>query len=483
MNTRKINFKSIITIIMFLVIILFSLKSCGGSAIDELNRMIKIALRDDNTIDETEWNEFIEYEIDSEKLTSLISSIAKKRRGKEEPKIFSPVIEKEAVTAKIKVFIENSGSMDGYVNGITEFEAALSNLLVDLQYKYSKENLDINFINTKIYPSQVEELKEFAGTLEPSKKPYKVGNRSSSKLNEILEMILDSTDQNSISILTSDCIYSLEKGKDTEGALEFEKSLTKGAFLQKSREFNFSTIVLKMNSKFDGTYYDKNNKKTQLSNIERPYYFWIIGQDEILEKFQKNINMKELKGFKNSYFLSNSQENKQPYFTLLTKTNNKGTFKKTDKSSKVIRSINSIKYNIDGVFQFAIAIDLSHVPVDKSYLINPKNYSADGFIVESIKTVDISAISDKDFHTIENTTATHIITISTSKDITSRDLNLELSNKIPFWVEDSHSNDDSDIKNQLNKTFGLLYLVIGVSEAYKRIDADNESYININVKI
>ena len=93
--------------------------------------------------------------------------------------------------------------MDGYVRGTTEFEAALSDLLVQIQYKYDTENLNINFINTKIYPSKVDEVNNFVETLEPSKKPYKVGNRSVSKLNEILEIILDSTNQSNISILIS----------------------------------------------------------------------------------------------------------------------------------------------------------------------------------------------------------------------------------------------------------------------------------------
>ena len=77
----------------------------------------------------------------------------------------------------------------------------------------------------------MDEVHNFVEALEPEKAPYKVGDRRMSKLNEILKMILDSTNQSNISILVSDCIYSLDKKNDTEGALEFEKSLTKGAFL------------------------------------------------------------------------------------------------------------------------------------------------------------------------------------------------------------------------------------------------------------
>ena len=267
---------------MFLFGILLLLNSCATEPIDELSKKINIALRNDNIIDESEWNSFTEFTtqnkqdfanligenntINSEELNNIILSIANKRRDKQKPVIFNPTkgTNTELEKAEIKVFIENSGSMDGYVRNTTEFEAALSDLLVQIQYKYDKENLNVNFINTKIYPSEIDEVNKFVEKLEPSKAPYKVGNRSVSKLNEILEIILDSTNQENISILISDCIYSLDKGKDTEGALEFQKSLTKGAFLEKSKEFDFSTIVLKMNSKFNGNYYDKNNKNTYL---------------------------------------------------------------------------------------------------------------------------------------------------------------------------------------------------------------------------
>jgi hypothetical protein len=492
--------------LLFLFGSLVLLSSCASEPIDELHKKINIALRSGNEITENERNEFIEYvkensldlpeiigsndEINQKELTNLILSIANKRRNSTEPKIFSPNnnSENEDINTIINVFIENSGSMDGYVEGTTEFEAALSDLLVQLQYKYNKEkkdnqNLNINFINTKIYPSKVDEVNNFVETLEPSKAPYKVGNGSVSKLNEILEIILDSTKQNEISILTSDCIYSLDKGKDTEGALEFQKSLTKGAFLEKSKEFNFSTIVLKMNSKFDGYYYDKDNSKTRLSKKERPYYFWIIGKHNLIKTFQEEINLKQLKGFENSYYLSNSQENHHPFFTVLKETNKIGNYKPTDRKAKDLKSINEIEYE-NGNLQFSIAIDLNNIPVDKTYLTNSESYTVpDGFIIKSIEEVDRNKIDRRDFLTIEKTTATHIITVATSNKFTLQDLKLELSNKIPSWVEKSNSIDDRDVENELDKTFGLLYLVQGVSEAYTTQNPNNKSYFNINIEI
>ena len=366
--------------------------------------------------------------------------------------------------------------MDGYVRNTTEFKVALTELLVRIQHKYGEENLNMNFINTKIHPSQVNNVGNFVKKLKPSKPPYNTGGeRSVSKLNEILGIMIDSTAQDNISILISDCIYSLDSGE----ALELQKSLTKNVFLQKSKEFDFSTIVLKMSSKFNGYYYDKNNGKTYLNNKSRPYYIWIIGKGNLISLFSKNIEPSSLIGFKSKYFLSNSTKNNQPFYTVLKRTNKIGGFKL--KNNKII----DIKYDGgNGRLQFSIAIDLNNILVDQAYLTNAENYNlTSGFSIESIEKVDKSKCHLSDWLTIKNITANYIITVLTTSKYPIQDLQLELSNKIPSWVSESNSIDDIDITNQLDKTFGLLYLIQGVSEAYTFKKPNNKSYFKINIPI
>lgn len=497
---NRLPYLNCINLIRYSIILLFisSLNSCAPDPSEVLNKKIKKALRNDNVIDKSEWNSFVSY-IDNNKkefdhletnnvvmeLKKLISNIADKRRNQPSPDIYTPNKIKDTITDNtvIKVFIENSGSMDGYVRNTTEFEGALSDLLVQMQYKYSKENLNINFINTKIHPSEVDEVNTFVEKLDPNKAPYKVGQRATSKFNEILETILDSTTQQNISILISDCIYSLDKGKDTSGALELQKSLTKSAFLEKSKVFDFSTLILKMNSKFNGNYYDKNDKITVLNGEYRPYYIWIIGRDKRITSFLKKINLNTLKGFKNSYYLSNTSKKDTPYYSILKETNRIGRFKQTDRKTRIINSINNIEYK-DGKFQFSLAIDLSNIPVDQNYLMDDKNYNLPtGFTINAIEKIDQDKIHHRDFVTLEKTSATHFITVSTTSKYTLRDLKLELSNTIPSWVKNSNSLDDTTIKNQLDKTFGLLYLIQGVSEAYEIQNTDSKSHFSINITI
>jgi hypothetical protein len=482
--------------------IVFLASSCK-KPMTKLHEKINIAIRSGNNIEENEWNELTKYIIENkesfpnfledEKVNTnklidhiLNYSLQNPRRGQTEPEIFNPIsVGVNFVKPQVKFFIENSGSMDGYIRNTTEFEAALSDLLVQLQYRYDNKNLKISFINTKIYPSELKEIQNFVEDLEPEKEPFKVGDKTVSKLNEILKLILNNTSQNDISILVSDCIYSLDSKNDTEGALEFQKSLTKGTFLEKFKVFDFATIIVKMKSKFTGNYWNKDNNSTFLNRVSRPYYIWIIGTNENINDFSKKINIKSLKGFQYNYFLSNVTEEKQPYYTVLKETNKIGTFKQMNRArgEKVVKSISDIEYDGD-TFQFSIAIDLSKIPVDSSYLLTTKNYVVpNGFKIKSVEKIDRNKISERDFKTVEETTATHVITVSTTNKFTIQDLKLELSNKVPSWVEKSNSTNDTDVKSQLDKTFGLSYLVQGVSEAYATQNPDQTSYFKITVTL
>ncbi|WP_430412741.1 hypothetical protein [Kordia sp.] len=487
---------------LLLLLTVFSLfNSCGTDPEDELERKIKVDLRSNNDVDEEELKNIISYinedkdkfpalineqnEINTNELRHLIFNIANKRRGKENPTVFNPkkIAVEPLEKPHIQVFIENSASMDGYVKNATEFEAALSDLLVQIQYHYDNESFDVNFINTKVYPSKVKEVNQFMEALEPSKAPYKVGNRSVSKLNEVFQMILDSTSRKNISILVSDCIYSLSGGKDTQGALEFQKSLTKGVFLEKSKEFDLSTLILKMNSKFDGTYYDKDNKPVILLKETRPYYIWVFGSNEQIKFFLKTIQLKTLKGYDNSYLLSNVAQKKEPFFTVLKETNKIGDFTQIDRKSKTINAINEIEFE-DGILQFSIAVDLQNLSVDEKYILQPENYQlTTGYNIKFIEEIHKNNIVKRDFLTIGKTTATHLLTIQTSNNYPIQNLTLQLSNDIPEWVKASNSSNDLDIKSQLDKTFGLNYLIKGVAEAYQTQNPKNTSHLEIKITI
>src|SRR5690606_26518809 len=99
----------------------------------------------------------------------------------------------------VNIFLENSGSMDGYVRGITDYEAALADLVVEIQHHYGEDNLSIYFVNTDVYPVKMDSnISDFFSSLEPKKGPYVIGDQSVSELNEIFRMIVGRTGKNDI---------------------------------------------------------------------------------------------------------------------------------------------------------------------------------------------------------------------------------------------------------------------------------------------
>ena len=94
---------------------------------------------------------------------------------------------------KINVYLENSGSMNGFINQNSEFQDAFQRLTALLKHHYEESNLSMNYINTKIHPRPKPtnvDLLDFAEQLVKPQQFRSVGNVGSTDLNNIIDMIL-----------------------------------------------------------------------------------------------------------------------------------------------------------------------------------------------------------------------------------------------------------------------------------------------------
>ena len=428
--------------------------------------------------------------------SSCETSSRKERDTRPDTVVSFGIKEKEVVRNTIvNFYIENSGSMDGYVRGVKDFKTVVANLLVkskDFSRNDRDQRFNIHLINNQIFPlPQIDDLTSFAQSLDPTPgSTFKqTGNTSVSEINRMIDLVLSQTSKDTLSVFISDCIYSIDAKKNTQGSLAFQQAGTLDAFLKKlrnSKENNFTTAVYKFMSGFEGSYYSYDNSSTYI-NSQRPYYIWLLGERGIIESFLEVVKVENQVGFQNSYFLSDFEQ-EQPYFTVLQETNKIGKFRKTDKKSKVIKSIKLDGLD-NGVLQFAIAVDLKNIEefVDESYLTNPNNYSVpDGFKVQSIDQVNINKMHKNDFKRVtppETETATHFVTVSYDPKYALQDLKLELTNKLPAWIQETNTMDDRDITLHLNKTFGFEYLIKGVADAYQTQKSNQKSYFTIKVEI
>jgi hypothetical protein len=400
----------------------------------------------------------------------------------------------EPVKPTVNVYIENSGSMDGYVRGITEFKGAIRDLLVLLKYHYDEDKIKLFFINMQINPESntMIDIASFASNIEMR---WRYGqDRSlwqSTNLNQIFKMILGETDNKTISILFSDCIYSIHGSSDATGLLQDEKSLTKDAFLSKWKKDSvpLATTIVKMKSRFDGKYYPfTGDDNFYYIRGDRPYYICVIANQEVLGEFNKNIEFKadKIEGFENKYTLF-SERSKDLYFSVLQSTLNKGRFKPDRKKTKptYIHGIKNVKI-VQGTdkIQFAVAVDYSNVRAENDYLTNPANYTitTNNFTVKEILPIDSVRVSANDRNRITSSKPTHVVVLEARTRLVS-DVSFVLNKQMPQWIAESSTEDDTSQDRTANKTFGLNYWVTGIAEAYQTIYPDNKYFFECTISI
>lgn len=406
----------------------------------------------------------------------------------------------DTIPVNVNIYIENSASMDGYVNGETEFKNAIGQLLVDLKFHYEEEHIKLYYISEDVYPVDIE-LSLFVEQLSPQ--TLKTGRKGgSTNLNNIFGQILEKTDNNTVSVLISDCIYSI-KGTNATELLSREKNTVKDVFMSKSKTsgFNLAINILQFHSKFRGTYYTAQNHKVQLNNRTRPYYICMTGNAGLLPDFNSKIRYAELRGFQNNVFLDAEDYSSAINYTVLKATGRQGKF--TPVKSKDMKYYTGMKdteakgRNFE--FGFALALNLKPLPVSGSLLDDTATYmvTEGNFSIENIYSEIKLEAADKIDPVIKNAIKemSHIIVFKATKRAFS---NLSFAMKkavsLPRWVEEANTEDDSDIKDNadeetLGKTFGIKYMIEGIAEAYQEIFRKNypgkalDKYFEIEIPI
>lgn len=422
-----------------------------------------------------------------------------RERGKVETKETSELVTKTDVenpvfkpTLKVKpvvnIYIENSGSMNGFINELSEYQDAIQNMLAWLEYYYDTENIKLHYINERIIFKENTTnatLLNFAQKMLSPAEFKSNGNGASTNLNSIIRMILDATDEKTISILLSDNIYSIS-GTQTAPVLLAEcKNKTLQAFLGKSKELSkqhqqsLSTTIIQLHSQFNGNYWDYKHptgRASQKLNCKRPYYMCVISADELISSFNENFDIQKMNGYQNIYTLTDVGE-LNPKCSILVNTYKAGRYRKTNDTT--IREVTPDKRN--NKLAFALAIDLNDIPLSDDEKCDLSLYeTTEDYVVDEIIKIEDATIAPIDVPSAQN--CSHIIKISTS-NLNPSSFTLRMKRELPEWIKVSSSIDDTNIDSDIEeqkKTFGLEYFVTGIKDAY---DKGVENYFEINITI
>lgn len=347
---------------------------------------------------------------------------------------------------ELKVYVENSGSMDAYMCSGSNLKDAVFDYISDLN-KYSTAD-SLFYINSKRIPYKNGTLEAYIKDLTPQSFAKAGGDRSNTDLRKIFSMIMGAHESKTVSVLISDCILDIpQSATDYFGLCQvhiknvFNNALSKNPYL--------GVEIIQLESKFEGSWFCGKNSK-QLSGIKRPYYIWLIGDQRILAKLNKSVNVDNIiGGIKNYSAYASSQP--IPF-----------TFEKS-----------TFKVNHTKKIKVELVTDLSASLQNGLVIKNIGNYKASN-------PAQITIVSVQDIN-VANSQYSHVIEFEISNPETLREETISFS--YPYlapWVEAANDSTGTDIDNNIDKTTGILSLVKGVAEAYK--DQTNYGTVTFSLK-
>ncbi len=379
----------------------------------------------------------------------------------QEKKIVTPVIPIKA-KPKINVYIENSASMDGFVNKGNDFTTFVSNFLNDTYIKYT-EDINLYYINSRIIPLG-NDLNEFATRLNPSDFKKMGGNRGATKIYELLDTILKATNNNTISFFITDGIFSPGKGKDSQKYINDQYNGIKRIFSNFFKTNpNAAVVVYQFLSPFNGIFYNRHDKPIYKVEEVLPYYIWIIGNIENVKDLMENVPIERIAS-KGSYKIFTAEGRKKVNYAIKINT---GKFD-LDKSNPKNTIINLRKDGRNNKVTFAVDVDFSSYVLNNEYLLDKNNYSLNNNNYDfSIKKATKNPYG-----------YTHTLVFSADK-VYKGILTIKLNKtNLPSWIFED--NDDEGLMAIRGKTYGIKYQIQGVHEAFS---ANDESYTEITINI
>lgn len=377
----------------------------------------------------------------------------------------TPVTSVEIIKPTINVYVENSGSMDGYVRGVTDFKHATYSCLSDIKISNVTREINLFYINSDVIPYG-NDISDFIEKLDPNSFRIRGGNRGTSDISNVLKTILSETGQDTISMLISDCIFSPGKSKDADQYLINQQIGIKTNFAEYlENNPNSAICIYQLSSQFDGYYYNREDTRV-IINKRRPFYIWIIGDKKHVTELLTKIHPSKIKGsgIENTFTIMRGN---QAIDYAIRPGTGKFSLDKKEPRQKIAKA----KKDHSGKLSFAINANFSQFLLDDTYLRNANNY----------------ILNDKDYQlAISNSPQgsggyTHSLNLSSDK-VKPSYLSIKLKTHVPEWVERINDDIGLDINTNgaMNKTYGIKYLIQGVYEAFTQ---QNDFYTEIKISV
>ena len=418
----------------------------------------------------------------------LILSITILSCGRDRPpkKIVSTNIlttEQPIEISKINFYFENSLSMNGYLDG-EKFRQAMGKII----HKVEKDSFDSYFVNSTVYPT-----KDILNKIR--KKQISTTGIGSSDHEFIFTNAIKNSNDNNLSIVVTDGIYSVSDGNIADVEVDIED-----AFIDALKINEIETVVVKMSSNFKGRYYSESCPKKGGTKIdqERRYYILLFGNKDVINKaLDEIVVIDDLEGFQEQARFFITKNLKVDYSVLTQGEEKKGKFKSINHSSIVRKIKDAEKFSQKGILlkdrflQFGIAVDYSSLSIPDSYFLDTTNYSVEdntGYKIIEIKEVEKLSKKSKSYEWIEKLNKkekynySHLLVVKAKTKLYG-DFKIDLGINFPAWIAETGTANDCNIINSDNTTFAFDRLMNGISKAYESVNTNKDFFkLEINIK-
>lgn len=355
-----------------------------------------------------------------------------------------PVPKETKDSIKLKVYVENSGSMDAYMCAGSNLKDAVYDYVSDL--KMLTTSCSLYYINSKVIPFNGN-LNSYIKNLTPQSFAKYGGNMTNTDLRRIFEMILKANGKHTVSVFISDCILDIsQNATDYLGNCQVSIKNTFNEALAINPQLGVE--IIKLESKFKGYWYCGKNKEL-LQGVKRPYYIWVIGDQKYLAKFNQKVPVENIIGGIKEY---SAYANSQPIPFDMNKT--------------------TYVTNHSGKINLELLVNLRGSLQSNNLCKNVGQYKSDNpSQVRVLSVEEISAMSSPYSHVVN-------LEISNPETLNSETIYFSYP-YLATWVPNSNDSTGLNVKKNIDKTTGLLALIKGVAEAYK----NSTTYGSISFKI
>lgn len=409
------------------------------------------------------------------------------------------IVERKFPLENINIFLQTSHGMAGYLNHLSDFNEIVNDLIGQIAVLYGTTIINSYGIDSDLV--KYESVEDFTSDLNH----YKVAIGTSSPLDEILDTIIQKTNENSVSIFLSNGIMS-GTNEQIQSNEEFNRSNRRPLSLKVLESFNIakdsnficdlymftSTFVAKSNT----PYFNYRNNRIIGNFDRRPFYLFIIGNKRQINKL--NI------------FSELPETNKITFLNKESFGRSEGSFERfkpwvynnflpiNERNCTVISDyILDINDGANNVFKFLISLNNEALP---SYA-NNKEYLENNLIVSNndydftptiLSKREIETLINqsnmppvrisKEISELRSNSSELFALISINERVYDDSLKISLLNNKPIWYLDYteggySTDDDSNILENDTVTFLLEDLIWGIENAYN----SNNSTINKNI--